>query len=333
MESYTEDGVTVQSNEASQDELQAAFDDATPETPAAETPDQPAAPEQGAKPVADSKVDKRTREGRKGSIQSEIDTLTAEKGRVTGETTAAKAERDRIAAEVADLRAQKAALATKPAAEPPAKPKTAASLPDDNPDDPKPQEADFESYADFVESRAAWAARRTYAQQDQARAEREQKGRTERFREMRTQRFVERRDAGKAEFADYDAVINEAHLPLSQPMIDVITDSEITAKLQYHLATHPEEAQRIFSLGVTGHDGRWYPNEIQQFGEMKVLEGRLSAAVSGPAQRMPVSSQAPAPVKPLRGTPTAADADSPPGDDASYEDHEKYWNNPKRLSR
>jgi hypothetical protein len=112
-------------------------------------------------------------------------------------------------------------------------------------------------------------------------------------------------------------------------MTDVLTDSDITADLQYYLATHPEDAQRIYHTTYVDRNGVRQFDEIQQFGMMKELEGRLRAAVSGPARQTPTHSTAPPPIKPLRGASNVTSDDGEP-DLNDQESFDRYWNQKAR---
>lgn len=229
-----------------------------------------------------------------------------------------KAERDRLAAELAEARAGKA----------PERPKEAPAAPG------KPEEGDFENYADFVEARAAYAAQQVFEKR-QAELSRHQEAQTyQRGIHEAVQTFKTRTD----EFLKADPTFKERTAALAaelQPSftlaqgqrlgpINVIADEIISSEqapaLMLHFTEHPDDLQRLQGLGT--------PFDIQR--EMAKLEGRLSAAtVSAPAR--PEVSRAKPPVRPVNGSPHTAD--QVPGEDASYDEHRKYWNARDRQAR
>lgn len=79
-------------------------------------------------------------------------------------------------------------------------------------------------------------------------------------------------------------------LPLTPAIANALIDSDVPAKLMHHLASHPEEAERIAGL-----------SPARQAAEIGKLETKLASA--------PKVSNAPAPIKPIgtRGSATNSD--------------------------
>lgn len=140
--------------------------------------------------------------------------------------------------------------------------------------DSAPKREEFSSYEDFVEARALHVARQeakkeleAYKSETKQKAESDSKAQAQ---EKFKQRVADVIEAGQKNFADFDAVINDAvedgHLPASGALYEAIMDSEIGDKLAYHLAKSPAEAKRIQGLSVFG-----------QLRELGKLEDKLSA--------------------------------------------------------
>lgn len=228
----------------------------------------------------------------------------------------AKREAARLAARVAELEARQA----KPAEAPKAQPGTE-----------KPKQEDFESYEEFVDARAAYVAQQEFKKQFEAR-------RQEAFQRYQTtthqealEKHVGQFTARIAEATKTDPewmtrvspeIVNlQPSWTLSNPqqstahnvIADEITSSEAPKALMLHLTENPDDYQRIAAL----------PNRYEISRAMAKLEARLVAAPQVPAPKAEISKASP-PVKPVSGVPHTAD--SAPGDDASFDEHLKYWN-------
>lgn len=138
----------------------------------------------------------------------------------------------------------------------------------------KPKREDYGSYEEHVEAVAEWKA----DQRVQKRLE-EFEGKTAKKdedskRAKAQQEFQKRVDSvielGQKSYPDFDAVINEAVedgvIPVKGALYEAIMDSDVGEKLAYHLAKHPNEAERIQKLSVYG-----------QLRELGKLEDKLSA--------------------------------------------------------
>jgi hypothetical protein len=245
------------------------------------------------------------------------------------EATRKEAEAKRQAAALAE-RAERAErrLAELEKGKPAEEPKRPAA-------DEKPKAEDFEDYADFVEARSRWAAREEFRTAQRAAAVQAQ-----------AQNYVQKLDGvvskynerlAKATEGDPDFMgklspevselrptftLEQGQRPGPLNLIaDEILSSEHAPALMLHLSEHPDVFQRIAALRT--------PPEVLR--EMAKLEARLDAAPTATVSRAEVS-KAHAPVRPVAGAPHTAD--QVPGDDASYEDHKRYWNaRDKQASR
>lgn len=156
----------------------------------------------------------------------------------------AEAARAELAARLAAVEAR-----TKPAEEP----TPAAAEPVVDPNDPEPQEADFETYGQFTRAVAQWAIRQdrreaeaAAAKTKAAEAETQQR---ESFRTMR-ETWIGRRNAFTAKHpAKAERLLSFLdHVHAGTPVGDTIMESEVGAELADYLAEHPDEAERIARL-------------------------------------------------------------------------------------
>ena len=237
----------------------------TTETPPAETP---APAVEGAQPPETEALTQAERDERgrfKNPVQPRIDELTRQKR---------ESERER------DYWKARAEAAAKPPEPPPS----------------KPTQDQFANYADFVEALTDWKAdekvRTALETRDKQSAEKQKA-------DTRTKTWVERSAAAKAAIPDLDRVLSTSDVPVASHVTEQLLDSEQGPQLAYHLATHPDVAERLNAMSPT-----------QAARELGRLEATLSAVTAptpepdGAAPQEPVTparrtTNAPPPVKPV----------------------------------
>lgn len=280
------DGFTVETNTGTvaqvEADLVAAQQATTPETEPSETAPSPEASEAG-KALNHRK---RSLEGRKQTIQDEINLLVRQRGET-------QRERDRIAQELASLRAEKARLS------PPQTPMPMSAATQPVPpasDDQEPTEEQFNDYASYVKAQARWQAREAIrAFQEETRQQQEAQSRQQ-WQRTRDQQFAERLSEAASRIPDFNVLVNREDIELSPPMVDAIKDSPVAAELMVHMAQYPDDAQRIAAL-----------HPVLAFGEMKKLEARLEFASGRSGSSTPTftfKSQAKPPIRPVGSAPS-----------------------------
>ncbi len=262
--------------------------------------------------VPPKKLDKRTRDGKKQSIQDEINTLTAQKSQTERDiadtanrlaelqSALARAERDRAASAAPALPPQRHGSVPAPA------------------DDPEPTFDQFLNEADSVtaynKAVARWAGRQEaqkhfqalQAQTDARLAETAFKAR----QEACASKVLAASQADPTYAGKIDArlwglrsivQLQAGEVPTGATAIaDAILDSDNPDRLLLALSEQRSEFDRIAAL---------HPMLASR--EMGRFESRLTAASHGPASSPIVASAAPPPTKPLGGAPRMP----PPSDD------------------
>ena len=159
------------------------------------------------------------------------------------------------------------------AAEPEMKPALASQQPKDV---NAPKEADFESYADFIDARAdyryALAKAKTDAEAVSAREATEAKQRDTDWK-AKVAETIKR-------IPDYDEVLGDSDISVSPVMHELILASDAGPDLIYHLAKHPAEAARIQALSPA---------------KAALEMGRLAATFAAPPETKTAVSRAPKP--------------------------------------
>jgi len=190
--------------------------------------------------------------------------------------------------------------------------------------DEKPLEKDFDEYAEFVEARARWAARQENA---------EMQRKTEaHLRAAAYADSVRKTNDKFIEAAQQAQVMDRVHPGLLTKLVptwtleanvrpgplniiaDEVVASEYGPALLLHFTENPQEFQRIATLRT--------PRDISR--EMAKLETRLDAVTAGTSIQG-VASKAKPPVRPVTGSPNAADPDEV-GEDLAFEDHFRRMN-------
>jgi hypothetical protein len=240
------------------------------------------------------KIDKRTKDGRKLTIQQEIDALTAAKHEAKRELEAHQAELARLRSEPRTPQPQ---ARTDP--QPPTTPPTDAEpaltdfmkLPDGS--------ANPDPYSSWVFAKAAWISRQEYtkiAQQTAAQQHQAAVGQTWQTKLAELRQRV----------PDIDQKLSST--PIDQRVWPFVQNHPHGPEIAEYLSQNLPEAQALLRL-----------HPIEQVGRIGEIVGRISArsAAAPVAQRKPpVVSAAKPPIQPLGTSPVATSPD--PGDDESF---------------
>ena len=170
--------------------------------------------------------------------------------------------------------------------------------------DAAPKREQFDTYEDFVEAKAEYKALQRVmdelGKRDSKAAEQTQKQTNERAQREFEKATHARIEAGRKDFADFDAVIKDAFedglIPAGSPLHYALIEDDEGHKLAYHLSKNPDDAERIGALP-----------ERAMLREL----GKLSAKLAKPAANKPP------PIDPIggRGNPGTALRDDLPMDE------------------
>lgn len=152
--------------------------------------------------------------------------------------------------------------------------------------DDSPQREQFGSYEEFLEARAAWRAEKAAEAKVQKALEDVRKKtdeeRTSGDREKIAKAWNAQIEKARDELDDFDEVTAESEAPITQAMSEAIIESEHGARIAYHLAKNPAEAERISKLPKS-----------KQAAEIVKLEEKLAK----PPQKQ--TTKAPDPITPV----------------------------------
>ena len=250
--------------------------------------------------------DKRTREGRRASIQSEIDELTAKKH-------AAKAEADAEETRLQTLRAQRAQVEVPqrqtqpppqqpPAQTPAAEYKRFMAMPD------APKVTDFPGENGWQEYQFAVSQFIADKRFDERMAQ-HQHAQTVQTNQVAFQTEMTEQVKLDPSFAQK---LNAT--PVDTRIIPYLHSHPQGPKVMVYLVNHPQVAQRLTTLNPI--------DQVGQIGEIVAeLKSASAAAKSGPASKPSISNAKPL-IKPVSAAPTASDDDDEPDDDrVSVDEH------------
>lgn len=353
----TDDGFTISSNAETDEELTAALakppeaaasadDRETPRGEAAAVSTDSGSVETAA-PVAEKKPDGRTREGRKQSIQAEIDDLTNRRAKTQQEFDDTQARLAQARADLAALDARRTGASGDASRTATSRSDGAATARTPASDDPEPEFEQFLNEPDaataYHRALARWEGRQESRRQFQAESAARQEH--ERMQAFVAETTAKQRTALQkiADAAKTNPTLIETISPLYEKLqpaaywvlqgkpeqitgatviADCILDSDNPDALLLRLSEDSAEFDRIASLPVhLAHR------------EMGRLEGALTAAVAAQRPKPIVASAAPPPTKPLGGAPVVRASQEPPGDDASDAEHDAYWKKYRKAVR
>lgn len=163
-----------------------------------------------------------------------------------------------------------------------------------------PQEDQFDSYDDFVVAKAEYKI--LQRQQEQA-LQYQQQQQIQAQHEARI-RYRTQAEMARDKYEDFDQVVNNPNLPITEHMAQAIAESDQGADVAYHLGKNPQEAQRIAGL-----------SPLAAAREL----GRIEAALTAPTPKKVTTAPKP---PPSVGQRSGGSQKAPK--DMSYEEYRAY---------
>ena len=269
---------------------------------------------------------KRGLEGRKETIQSQINALVRERSEVERDTARGRAEREALQREIDSLRQMRGRVsggedadtrrfqrdADDPRGFDPRRPAVDADdrQPWSDPSDARPREGEFDDFAAYAEAIGRWGARQEVRRVEYGRQQAAQQSNRQRWEADRQKSYAERYQSFAKANPTFEQEIDRDDLLLTAPMVDTIKDSPVGPQMMLHLARHPDDVDRIGSM-----------HPVLAYGEMKKIEARLEGAHSGSPQSTQHSKARP-PIKPVEhASSRTSDSTEIPDDDVDVDEH------------
>ena len=311
--SHSDPAVAQPEESPSQPDVQPA---AVPDAPDPPAPDSLAAPEAEYEERDDQGRYKPRHRAKSQQARAQDAPRIAE---LTRKLREAEAERDKL------KQGPSASSVTQPPPGPRPQAPPSQPIPPTAKDDPEPKSDDFEDYTKFVTTHNRWAAREELRLERRQERERQQEQAKAQESYRLATSFAEKIQTARAAYPDFDQVA--LHAPSQIPrgsLIDAwIFEHASGAKVLYHLQKDPAEIARILRLPL-----------LDQAEALTLLAQRLqpssrAATVSTGAVPTLVSAPAPRPPTPVRTGPMRTATDLP-SDDASLDEHEKFFHRARR---
>jgi DNA repair exonuclease SbcCD ATPase subunit len=154
----------------------------------------------------------------------------------------------------------------------------------------KPVPSDFTDAFEYAAKLAEWSADNALRNRDKLDAEKREQ---ERLQQMQTD-WNSRLVAARAKLPDYDEVMINSELTVSDQVRDAIRESEMGPELAYHLASNPELALKINGMTVIG--------ALRAIGKLEATLEKPAAPKDEPVKQ--AATKLPEPIKPIRAQTT-----------------------------
>lgn len=151
-------------------------------------------------------------------------------------------------------------------------------------DEGRPDPAKFSDFQAYVQAEIAHGVKQQLAGLQQATTAAEQRNVEVQRHAILAQGVQKQFEAGVEKYSDFEDIVSDPDLPITQAMAEVLAESEVGADLAYYLGKNPKEAARIARLPA-----------ISAARELGKLEAKL------PTLAAPAVSKAPPPVTPTKG--------------------------------
>lgn len=161
-----------------------------------------------------------------------------------------------------------------------------------------PKRGDFATEEEYIDARVEYGTQQALRKVGET--HRKQTAEAEKSQTVKT--FKEKVEAARDKFDDFDDVVGDLSLPITEAMTDAILESDIGPEISYHLGTNPEECTRISELSPASQ-GR----------EIGKLEAKLSEPPKPKTEPKPKATNAPEPIKPAAGAGGGGGARKDPG--------------------
>lgn len=194
-----------------------------------------------------------------------------------------------------------------------------ATSTDIDPDEPKME--DFKTVGEYSRALTKYevqkAKREALANQEQAKQQTQA--------DTRAQAFTQRQTDFIKSTPDYLAVVEEADFEVPHAALQYMVDSDFGPQLAYHIAKHPEVADRLRSLSP--------PRVIAELGKLEILFEKKPEAQKEPMKATPEVSRAPAPITPLEGKTTPVVKDPSQMSFKELREYERQREASRRVAR
>jgi len=156
-----------------------------------------------------------------------------------------------------------------------------------------PKEEDFDDYNDYIDKLTDYKVDLKMAEYDRVMEARA----ANQAHAQKRQGLIEKLEAGREKYNDFDEVVHDPIVPITEAMVDILAETEYPAEIAYYLGKNLSQATQI---------SRMPP--IQAAKQIGIIEAKIAAdekaKPSGSALPKPTvvkkTTSAPAPIKPVK---------------------------------
>lgn len=151
-------------------------------------------------------------------------------------------------------------------------------------DEGRPDPAKFSDFQSYVQAEIAYGVQQKLEVLQRNSAMQGQQAVEAQRRQILAQGVQKQFEAGVEKYSDFEELVSDPDLPITQAMAEVMAESDVGADLAYYLAKNPKEAERIARMPA-----------ISAARELGKLEAKLPTLAASSV------SKAPPPVTPAKG--------------------------------
>ena len=178
--------------------------------------------------------------------------------------------------------------------------------------DEEPQPHQFSDAFEYAKALAEYSAEKAVKERDRQEVEKQLAAERQKVVEA----WAKKVEAAKTEMPDFEEMIESSDVVVSDPVRDAIIESDVGPQILYHLAENPEIAEKLASKSVSA--------AMRELGKLEArFEKEAEAASEKSSKTVAKKSNAPAPIKPLRGSSAATDI--PMGSDGQFHGTFQQW--------
>lgn len=181
----------------------------------------------------------------------------------------------------------------------------------------EPQPSQFNDAFEYARALAEYSAEKALKERDRQEAQRK----AEEQRNLVMQTWAQKVEAAKSELPDFEEMVQSADVAVPDYVRDAIIESDVGAKVLYHLAENPDYARKISEM-----------NPAKALRELGKLEARFEVK-DEPTQSKPVvsKSKAPDPIKPIKATSAATEVGV--GSDGQFHGTYQQWREARKAGK
>jgi hypothetical protein len=154
---------------------------------------------------------------------------------------------------------------------------------------PKPDPQQFQDVNEYSQALEEWTTEKVTLEREKAEFE----ARVTAHRQQIAKSWAERQAATRIEIADYDAKIAASTVSVSNAVQEAIIESEVGPKILYHLAEHPDFAEKLGKMTIT--------SALREIGKLESKFEGGKQETQAAAKPIAEISKALPPITPLRG--------------------------------